>query len=567
MKQLKYYTGWLFLVLLTFASCQENPFVENPSGETIIYNLQITNGDLSGGARYDGVIDEDAKTITFNISAETDVAQVKFSGKLSLGAKLDKESYNFIEGKDAEAKQLTDTIRIVNVKNVQDYEVILNLADPQSTPILSKLSVRTASGDTVSAVVDLDENVVYLNTPNETEVTFNSITTIPARAEYVFSNLTDKKLNKSNPGKLSLDFLGLTAEYSISFDKSPAAGMNFLSPIIHDFTTKTTVYPDFAAEMTRSADFDGKYILLVSRQDGINPKLLKASDILADAPTTPIMLSTVGIAGGTYVISSGRLSHGHIYICNLSTGLADTDAGKLKLYHYASPTSTPELILDFNGIIDAGTNTKSTGRFGDNISLDLDEDGNGYVYFAHQTAGEILRFTITGFTTVSEPLLMHPSTTATYYACYNRVGTDNEYLYTSTVASVIQLMDKDGAVLGEINKLKHVDMGDATHGTDAHIISYNKGRYLVMTTAKQQSSWANPTLFIYDITEGFNTVAALVNFKATSPNPVYTYQLGTATQSACAGITAYAIVDGKLCILAAGPKAGMVLIEFPKNQQ
>jgi len=567
MKQLKYYTGWLFLVLLTFASCQENPFVENPSGETIIYDLQITNGDLSGGGRYNGVIDEDAKTITFNISAETDVAQVKFSGKLSLGAKLDKESYNFIEGKDAEAKQLTDTIRIVNVKNVQDYVVILNLADPQSTPILSKLSVRTASGDTISAVVDLDENVVYLNTPDQTEVTFNSITTIPARAEYEFSDLTDNKLSKSNPGKLSLDFLGLKAEYSISFDKSPAAGMNFSSPIIHDFTTNSTVYPDFAAELTRSADFDGKYILLVSRQDGINPKLLKASDILSDAPTTPIMLSTVGIAGGTYVISSGRLSHGHIYICNLSTGLADTDAGKLKLYHYASPTSTPELILDFNGIIDAGTNTKSTGRFGDNISLDLDEDGNGYVYFAHQTAGEILRFTITGFTTVGEPLLIHPSTTATYYACYNRVGTGNEYLYTSTVASVIQLMDKDGTVLGEISKLKHVDMGDATHGTDAHIINYNKGRYLIMTTAKQQSSWANPTLFIYDITQGFNTVAALVNFKATSPNPVYTYQLGTATQSACAGIAAYAIVDGKLCVFAAGPKAGMVLIEFPKNQQ
>lgn len=567
MKQLKKYTGWFSLVLLTFASCQGDPIVENPSGETIVYNLQITNGDLSGGARYEGVVDEDAKTITFDISAETDVAQVKFSGKLSLGAKLDKESYNFIEGQEADAKLLTDTIRIVNVENVQDYTVKLNLADPQSTPILSKLDVKTASGDTVSAVIDLDENVVYLNTPDETEVTLNSVTIIPARSGYEFSNLTDNKLSKSNPGKLSLDFLGLTAEYSISFDKSPAAGMNFSSPIIHDFTTKTTVYPDFAAEMTRSADFDGEYVLLVSRQDGINPKLLKASDILAGNPVTPIMLSTVGIAGGTYLISSGRLSHGHIYICNLSTGLADTDAGKLKLYHYAGPTSTPELVLDFNGIIDAATNTKSTGRFGDNISLDLDENGNGYVYFAHQTAGEILRFTITGFTTVSEPLLIHPSTTATYYACYNRVGTGNEYLYTSTVASVIQLMDKDGTVLGEINKLKHVDMGDAMHGTDAHIINYNKGRYLIMTSAKQQSSWANPTLFIYDITEGFNTVAALVNFKATSPNPVYTYQLGTATQSACAGITAYAIVDGKLCIFAAGPKAGMVLIEFPKNQQ
>ncbi len=567
MKHFKYYTGWLFIILLALISCQEEHFVENPSGETIIYNMQIINGDLSGGARYTGTIDEDAKTITFNISAETDVAQVKFSAKLSLGATLDKESYDFIDGQEADAKQLTSTIQVINVANRQDYTVILNLADPQSSPILSKLTVKTASGEVVSAVVDLDENYIYLNTPYETEVTLNSITITPARTEYVFSDLTDNKFSKSNPGTLSLDFLGLTAEYNILFDKAPAAGIDFSNPIIHDFSANSSVYPDFSAEMTRSADFDGEYILLVSRQDGIVPKLLKASDILSNVAASPIMLSTNGIAGGTYVISSGRLSHGHIYICNLTTGLADTDAGKLKLYHYANPTATPELVLDFNGIINAESNEKTTGRFGDNISLDLNENGDGYVYFVHQTSGEILRFKITGFTTVGEPLLMHPAAMATYYACYNRVGDGNEYLYTSTVASVVQLLDKDGTVLTEIDKLNHEDAGNAMHGTDVHIINYNKGRYMIMTSGKQQSSWANPSLFIYDITEGFNTVAAMVNFKAKSPNPVFRYELGTSTQSACAGISAYAIVDGKLCILAAGPKVGMALIEFPKNQQ
>ena len=104
--------------------------------------------------------------------------------------------------------------------------------------------------------------------------------------------------------------------------------------------------------------------------------------------------------GRTYVISSGRLSQGHIYICNLTTGLADTDAGKLKLYHYADASSSPELILDFNGIIDESI--KATGRFGDNMSLDLDENGNGYVYFINHTGAGVLRFTITNFQTVGE---------------------------------------------------------------------------------------------------------------------------------------------------------------------
>ncbi|MDR0542709.1 MAG: DUF4623 domain-containing protein [Dysgonamonadaceae bacterium] len=573
MKTIKYLLCLLLLIPAIIA-CKEDPIVENPSGETIIYSVYISNGGLSGGTRYNGTVDEAAHMVTFTgVSAETDIQHLKFNGKISLGAHFDKESYDFLEGQpNPDASTLNSMIRIVSGENTTDYKVALSLDEPQSKPMVNKIEVQTASGKTVNATIDLSEKMIYLNTPNETEVTVKSVSLIPLRTTYTFTNLINNKLSINNPGYIQLDFMGITDEYRIFFDDAPAAGINFGTPIIHDFSLRTTAWLDFTllsssgGENTRSADFDGEYVLIVSRGNGnvtsdIHPKLLTASSILANTTPKEIPLSTNGITGGTYWISSGRLSQGHIYICNLSTALADTDAGRLKLYHYATPGSDPEVILNFNGIFN--DETKSTGRFGDNISIDLDEDGNGYVFFGQQTVGEVLRFTITGFTTVSEPLLIKPAMSATYYTCYNKVGADNEYVYTSTVAAQIKLLDKDGAELAGIDKL-----GDAAHGTDAHIINYNSGRYLIMTSGRQQNSWAFPTLFVYDITTGFNTVAALVNYSQNAPEPVFSYQMGeSAASGGCSGIAAWAPVDGRLCLLAAAPRSGFVLIEFPKNQK
>lgn len=561
MKTMKYIL-WLLLPVLTVTACKEDPVIENPSGETIIYSAYIANGGLSGGTRYNGVVDEAVHTVTFNgVAAETDIQHLKFNGKISLGAHFNQESYDFYNASAPDENMLKNTVKIISGDNSQDYQVVINLLNPVSEPMVGRIEVETASGRVVGGAIDLEEKWIYLNVPNEPEVTVKNLTLIPARTSYAFTGAANNKLSKNNPGYIELDFLGLTDSYRISFDNAPIAGINFGAPIVHDFSTHTTVWSDFTAENTRSADFDGEYVLLVSREGGLNPKLLRASDILSNTAPIPVMLSTKNMAGGTYVISSGRLMQGRIYICNLSTGLADTDAGKLKLYHYAGPGADPELILDFNGVIDEATTV--AGRFGDNMSLDLDENGNGYVYFISHVSTGILRFTITDFKTVGEPKYITDVPMARYYGCYNQVGKEDAYLFTSTDGMAqIQLRDKNGALLTSLNKSV-----SAEHGTDAHIINYNSGRYLIMTSGRQQASWSFPTLYIYDLTEGFNTVAAIVAYNEKQPEPVYTCQLGEVTQAACNGIAAWAAVGGKLCVLAAGPKVGFVLIEFPKNQK
>jgi hypothetical protein len=566
MERTKYFLC-LLLPLLAVIACKEDPVVDNPSGETIIYSVYIANGGLSGASRYNGIVDETAHTVTFNnVAAETDIQNLKFGGKISLGAHFDQESYDFYNVSAPTEKVLQKTATIISGNNSSDYQIRVNLLDPEAKPMVNKIEVETASGRIVSGIVDLTEKMIYLNTPNEEQVTVKSITLIPVRTSYSFTNAPGNKLNKDNPGSIEIDFWGMSDSYRIFFDDAPAAGINFKAPIIHDFTSNSTVYPDLVNENTRSLDFDGEYILIVSREGGTFPKLLRASDVLANITPAPILLSTKDIAGGTYVVSSGRLAQKHIYICNLSTGLDESAAGKLKLYHYDSPSADPELILDFDGVIDDATPAKG-GRFGDNMSVNLDENGNGYAYFVSHIAAGILRFTITDFNKVGDPTFIQDVPMERYYAYFNQVGTENAYLFASTDGTgTIQLRDKDGALLTSINKPIGTE-----HGTDARIVNYNSGRYLIMTTGRQQSSWSFPTLYIYDLTEGFNTMAAFALFQdalnEAQPDPLFSYQLGEFTQAACNGNTAWAAVDGKLCVLAAGPRVGFVLIEFPKNQK
>lgn len=556
MKALKYYTSGLFLVLLALAACKDEPFVENPSGETIIYNLQITNGDLSGGGRYSGTVDEAAKTITFNnVAAESDVENVKLAGKISLGAHLDAEAYNFLEGNDPAATTLSKVITVTNVENTADYTVTLNLAAPQSEPILSKLEVTTAAGTVVTAVIDLTENSIYLNTPNEEEVTVSNVVIIPKRTEYDFSNLSNGKLSKSNPGTLTLNFLGLTSEYTVFFDRAPAAGIDFSRPVVHDFTVNATIYPSFTAELTRSSDFDGEYILIVDRNE---PKVLKVSDVLANNVNNPIMLKTDHLAVEaveTFAISSGQLSHGHIYICNLA------GAGqKLRVYYYDTPESDPQKVLEY---------TTGITRFGDNITVNLDENGNGYAYFVRQDPGDkIARFEVSNFTTFSEePVLIDSPVNASYYANYNQIGNADRYLLTSTTTSMLLLMDKEGTKIHEVETIVNEGGVDARKGTDAHIAEYNKGRYLIMTSGKRFAADPSSTLFVYDITEGYDLLSALVVFGDKHPEPVYHYAMAAAFSTAPSANTAWAIVNNKLVLYTAAPHCGFALIEFPRNQQ
>jgi hypothetical protein len=560
MRTLKYKIGFIFLSLCVFFSCDEDKVENNPSGETSIYSLRITNGSISGAGRFDGTVNESEKTITFTVPAESDIENVKFDGKLSLGAHIELDSYDF-------GSNLTQTVRVINVRNQGDYTVTLNLEEPNTEPFIDKITVLLDDGTEVTSTVDMDTKTVYLQVPDETYVTVKNVATKPVRATKTFTELNNNKLNKANPGKILLDFMGLKSEFAISFDKLSVKGADFDNGVVFDYSLNATgndIYPDFKAENTRSADFDGKHVLIVSREGGDNPTLLTLNSVMTNNTSAAISLNKTGVAGGTYNISAGRLAQGHVYICNLTTEIGSAENNKLKIYHWATPTSVPEKIVDFDRTANGASVV--SGRYGDNMSVNLDASGNGYIYLVEHVSGtQILRFTVSNFTNVSAPTRLNAPVASSYYGSYNQVdGSDNEYLLTSTRAPLM-LVDKDGTELYKLNA-----NAIPLRATDARIIYFNSARYLIFTTGCAATSDEKPTFYIYNLSSGFNTISALSEFEMGDKVPLFKFSLHeSSTQANSAAYSAssgWGIVDDKLYTFGAAPRAGFSVFEFPENQ-
>ena len=555
---------------------------EQQVGEALIKNISIKNTTCQGK------VDNTAFTVVFDeVPAETPVEALQFDGKYSLGASLEKKEYDFSKGSSEDGKQYIGTIKVVNGTVSQEYQVTLNLTDPTSDPKLVKLVMQKADGTNVDARVlaDAEPLAVALNMEDADEATFVSVELYPARASYSFTEAIDGKITKDNPGQLVVEFMGRKAYYNITFAAAPAPGADLTSPIIHDFSVTTeNTYVDFTTENTRGSDFDGEYVLIVSRADAETPThhLLKVSDLLNDN-INKIELSKEGIEGGTHVVSSGCLSHGHIYVCNLSTNLGNGE--DLKVYHYASPDAAPE-VWSWDGALgldEYGDTIKSAARLGDNISVNVDESGNGYAFFCgqgneHGPAEKIYRVEITNFNEFSNVKEVELAEAFPYYGYVNQVDNDY-YLVTSHYMPSTWLIDKDGNMLVDI-LFETTGTGLAPQsGLDPHVIKYNGGYYLILTAPYNNSNrkGKGPGLFMIDVTEGtqVDMLTALQNLSDTLWfdedrlwEPSYYYSLdpnepdAKKTIGACAAQCNAAVVNGKLLVYAAATGAGFTIIEF-----
>ena len=561
--------------LLCIPGCKPQQEENNDTIEALIKSISIKN------STYNGTVDNTAFTVTFNdVAAETNINAIQFNAKLSLGAKLDKDTYDFTLGASSDGKQLKQDIKVINGTKEQTYEVFINLCDPTSDPQLDKLIMKAQDGTLYTA--QIVDGVLALGMPDETQATLDSISLIPARATYRFTTMKEGILYANDPGALVIEFMGRKTEMEITFLTGPTPGVDFTQPIVHDFSVATGNTPTyFAGELVRGSDFDGEYVLLVSRADAATPtpRLLRVSDLLAGNADNPIMLNVDNVTGGTHVVSAGRLAQGHIYICNLSTGISAE--APLKVYHYASPTAMPDT-WSWDGVIsiDGNDTTKYTGRLGDNMSINLDESGNGYAFFCKQEPGDkIYRFNVSNFTTFSNPYEISLDAVCSYYGYVNQVET-GKYIFTSSYVTFVRLMDANGVALIDDVEFDWTE-ADArpNHGVDPRIITFNRGRYLMFTVANSQPMHWNfgPVLYIMDITDGVDCQNALVKLaeaigNSTEENPwepTYGYFLdseGATTASACSAQCNAAEVNDKLVVYTAAVNAGFALIEFPKAQ-
>lgn len=567
------------ILSILFVGCKPEPEPQD-TVEALIKSISIKN------TTYSGEVDNTTYTVTFNdVAAETNIEAIQFTAKLSLGAKLEQDTYDFTLGASEDGKQLVQTIKVINGTKTQEYTVIINLLDPTSDPMLDALYMKKGStGEEVKALIF--DGAVALGMPEEAEAVFSSISVIPARAAYKFTAMQDNKISAANPGQLEIEFMGRKTVFDITFAAAPTPGADIAAAVVHDFSVATGNAPaEFAAENTRGTDFDGKHVLVVSRNDDGSafPHLYKVSDLLADNAGNKIALNTTGIEGGTHVVSSGSLNHGHIYICNLTTALSKDMP--LKVYHYADANATPE-VWSWDGVLgvtEDGDTIGAPARLGDNISVNIDESGNGYAFFCGQegSAEKVYRVQITNFNQFSNPTELILDVPFPYYGYINEAPEAGQYVFKSHYMAVIRLMDANGTPLMEDVELDATESGlNPRGGVDPHVVMFNRARYLVFAAPYNNGKRIakEPGLFIQDITDGVDTKAALIKWSEMLYDeeyfwePTYYYSLdpdaapdaGNKTVGACAAQCNAAEVDGKLVVFTAATKAGFALIEFPK---
>ena len=564
------------LLSVLFIGC--NPPEPETSVEALIKTISIKN------TTYAGTVDNTTYTVTFdNVAAETNVEAIEFTAKLSLGAKLDKTVYDFTKGASEDGKQLVQTVKVINATVEQAYTVVINLTDPVSDPQLDELIMKKGSnGEEVKAL--LFDGAVAIGMPEEAEAEFGSIKVIPSRATYKFTTMQDNKISAANPGQLIIEFMGRTTTLDVTFAAAPTPGVDITAAVVHDFSVATENAPaEFAAENTRGTDFDGEHVLVVARNDDGSafPHLYKVSDLLADNAGNKIALNTTGVEGGTHIVSSGSLNHGHIYICNLTTALSKDMP--LKVYHYADANAAPEVWAwdGVLGVTEDGDTIGAPARLGDNISVNIDQSGNGYAFFCGQegSAEKVYRVQINNFNQFSNPTEVLLDVPFPYYGYINEVPEAGQYVFKSHYMAVIRLMDANGTPLMEDIELDASESGlNPRGGVDPHVVVFNRGRYLVFSTPYNNGKriGAGPGLFIQDITDGVDTKAALIKWSELLYDeeyiwePTYHYSLdptepeANKTVGACAAQCNAAEVNGKLVVFTAATKGGFALIEFPK---
>ncbi len=171
-------------LLCPLAACDDSDNYDNPSGETFIYSIAVSNGGMSGADNIPGELDEESGTITFTIPAETDIEAVRFNAKLSLGASLDRESYDASSG-EAE-------IKVVNNINSSSYRASFTLLEAKETPIVTSIVCRDADGVRRTGFVSDVTGTVYLNCEGSATAEIVEVNMLPKRTVYTLLLLSAK---------------------------------------------------------------------------------------------------------------------------------------------------------------------------------------------------------------------------------------------------------------------------------------------------------------------------------------------------------------------------------------
>ena len=332
----------------------------------------------------------------------------------------------------------------------------------------------------------------------------------------------------------------------------PVFGADFSNFTAYDHSGNTeSIYPTFSGSLTRGSGFDGEHVLIVTRHE-MGSHLLSVDD-LKNGVVKPIKLNMTGVAGGIFAVNRGQIVNGHTYVINLS-GLTG-----LKIYHWENPEDAPQVILAANPADIEGAGD----RHGDNYSMNLDKDGNGFIFLGANDKKSILRFTVKNYTEITEPKVLATHAGVSNVLTYNRVEDTDDYLLSGYDTENIYVVDSESS-------LSYTFKSHDTQSVGARIVSFNGERYLLYAISPRYRG--NSVLYVYDITKGENTVEALEFFNEGDKTPLLQYSLGGSFNTAPGTDTGYKVIkdadgnDSVLRLYAASNDAGFAVIDIPKKE-
>jgi len=336
----------------------------------------------------------------------------------------------------------------------------------------------------------------------------------------------------------------------------PVYGADFKSFTVYDHSGNDLgdpIYPTFTGSLTRGTGFDGEHVLIVTRHE-MGSHLLSVDD-LKNGVVKPINLNMTGVSGGIFAVNRGEIVNGHTYVINLS-GLYG-----LKIYHWANPQDVPDLVIEANP-----ANIEGAGdRHGDNYSMNLDKNGNGFIFLGANNKTSILRFTVKNYTEVTETKVLATHTGVSNVMTYNQVEDTDDYLLSGYDTKNIYVVDSESS-LSYTFASDEID----SQSVGARIVSFNGERYLMYAISPRYRG--NSVLYVYDITRGSSTVEALQLFDEGDKTPLLQYSLGGSFNTAPGTDTGYKVLkdaegnDSVLRLYAASNDAGFAVIDIPKKE-
>ena len=339
--------------------------------------------------------------------------------------------------------------------------------------------------------------------------------------------------------------------------KVPVYGADFSNPTVYDYSANelgNPAYASFTGLATRGTGFDGEQVLVVSR-DATGLHVLDVED-LKNNTVNPIPLNTTGVEGGTFTWNMGARINGHTYVTNLSTDPSQA----VRLYHWTDPAQAPDVVASIvpEDLSGAGS------RHGDNFSISLDSEGNGFAYWISQGT-EVIRAQIENYTQLVDQRVINTAVAYGQWSSFIQVEGTDAYLLTGNTQPI--------SVVNALGSVSYTMPAGAvpTNASDARVVHFNGERYLLVVTVPR-SPGETGVLQVYNITAGQDIVSALTSFaQRDNRSPIFEHLLNGSPNAAPASQTGFHIIkdeegnDDTLVLYGAVADGGFAVIEVPKN--